>query len=212
MKTRRAAGRRRDRRRADDGRRACRPRRCVTWPSLPLDANVQFMTVMATKMPYIGTGLSVHNGDRTGRKPAAREERGMTASTAGNASGEPLLAWLERRTANVARASWISTTRASSTGDCSARSGARSCWSSSRPAAASSARCRVRRRPDARHEGPGPGDDGHGHHLLHGHDLRGPPQPGRHAGLRGPRQLPLESEYPATSSPRSSAASWPPSS
>jgi NADP-dependent 3-hydroxy acid dehydrogenase YdfG len=24
--------------------------------SLPLDANVQFMTVMATKMPYIGRG------------------------------------------------------------------------------------------------------------------------------------------------------------
>ena len=27
-----------------------------TWPSLPLDANVQFMTVMATKMPFIGRG------------------------------------------------------------------------------------------------------------------------------------------------------------
>jgi NADP-dependent 3-hydroxy acid dehydrogenase YdfG len=24
--------------------------------SLPLDANVQFMTIMATKMPYIGRG------------------------------------------------------------------------------------------------------------------------------------------------------------
>ena len=32
------------------------PVRWPTWPSLPLDANVQFMTVMATKMPYIGRG------------------------------------------------------------------------------------------------------------------------------------------------------------
>ena len=31
--------------------------RAVTYmASLPLDANVQFMTVMATKMPYIGRG------------------------------------------------------------------------------------------------------------------------------------------------------------
>jgi NADP-dependent 3-hydroxy acid dehydrogenase YdfG len=28
----------------------------VHMASLPLDANVQFMTVMATKMPYIGRG------------------------------------------------------------------------------------------------------------------------------------------------------------
>ena len=28
----------------------------VYMASLPLDANVQFMTVMATKMPYIGRG------------------------------------------------------------------------------------------------------------------------------------------------------------
>ena len=27
-----------------------------TWRRLPLDANVQFMTVMATKMPFIGRG------------------------------------------------------------------------------------------------------------------------------------------------------------
>ena len=27
-----------------------------TWPTLPLEANVQFMTVMVTKMPYIGPG------------------------------------------------------------------------------------------------------------------------------------------------------------
>ena len=26
------------------------------WASLPLDANVQFMTIIATKMPYIGRG------------------------------------------------------------------------------------------------------------------------------------------------------------
>ena len=62
---------------ADDGahgRRACRrpngemavepmmdvdamsPTRWSTWPSLPLDANVQFLTVMATKMPFVGRG------------------------------------------------------------------------------------------------------------------------------------------------------------
>jgi NADP-dependent 3-hydroxy acid dehydrogenase YdfG len=28
----------------------------VHMASLPLDANVQFMTIMATKMPYIGRG------------------------------------------------------------------------------------------------------------------------------------------------------------
>jgi len=28
----------------------------VHMASLPLDANVQFMTVMATRMPYIGRG------------------------------------------------------------------------------------------------------------------------------------------------------------
>jgi NADP-dependent 3-hydroxy acid dehydrogenase YdfG len=28
----------------------------VYMASLPLDANVQFLTVMATKMPYIGRG------------------------------------------------------------------------------------------------------------------------------------------------------------
>ena len=32
------------------------PGRCVYMASLPLDANVQFLTVMATKMPYIGRG------------------------------------------------------------------------------------------------------------------------------------------------------------
>jgi NADP-dependent 3-hydroxy acid dehydrogenase YdfG len=31
-------------------------RAVVFMSSLPLDANVQFMTVMATKMPYIGRG------------------------------------------------------------------------------------------------------------------------------------------------------------
>ena len=29
---------------------------CVYMASLPLDANVQFMTVMATKMPFVGRG------------------------------------------------------------------------------------------------------------------------------------------------------------
>ncbi|MDE2697401.1 MAG: 3-oxoacyl-ACP reductase, partial [Gemmatimonadota bacterium] len=28
----------------------------LNMASLPLDANVQFMTIMATKMPYIGRG------------------------------------------------------------------------------------------------------------------------------------------------------------
>jgi NADP-dependent 3-hydroxy acid dehydrogenase YdfG len=31
-------------------------RAVVFMATLPLDANVQFMTVMATKMPYIGRG------------------------------------------------------------------------------------------------------------------------------------------------------------
>jgi NADP-dependent 3-hydroxy acid dehydrogenase YdfG len=31
-------------------------RSVVHMASLPLEANVQFMTVMATKMPYIGRG------------------------------------------------------------------------------------------------------------------------------------------------------------
>ena len=30
--------------------------RCVHMAALPLDANVLFMTVMATKMPYVGRG------------------------------------------------------------------------------------------------------------------------------------------------------------
>ena len=34
----------------------CRLARSVYMASLPLDANVQFMTVMATKMPFIGRG------------------------------------------------------------------------------------------------------------------------------------------------------------
>ena len=32
------------------------PTRSSTWPSLPLEANVQFMTIMATKMPFVGRG------------------------------------------------------------------------------------------------------------------------------------------------------------
>jgi hypothetical protein len=32
------------------------PRGVVYMATLPLEANVQFMTVMATKMPYIGRG------------------------------------------------------------------------------------------------------------------------------------------------------------
>ena len=40
---------------ADDGRRHVADA-VLYMASLPLDANVQFMTVMATKMPYIGRG------------------------------------------------------------------------------------------------------------------------------------------------------------
>ena len=40
---------------AAHGRRACRPA-VAYMASLPLDANVLFMTVMATKMPFVGRG------------------------------------------------------------------------------------------------------------------------------------------------------------
>ena len=33
-----------------------RPTRSLYMAGLPLDANVLFMTVMATKMPYVGRG------------------------------------------------------------------------------------------------------------------------------------------------------------
>ncbi len=33
-----------------------RPAPCVYMASLPLDANVLFLTVMATKMPFVGRG------------------------------------------------------------------------------------------------------------------------------------------------------------
>ena len=36
--------------------RSTSPTRCVYMASLPLDANVQFLTVMATKMPFVGRG------------------------------------------------------------------------------------------------------------------------------------------------------------
>ena len=55
MSARRAAGGRVADGRADDGRRHV-ARAVVYMASLPLDANVQFMTVMATKMPYMGRG------------------------------------------------------------------------------------------------------------------------------------------------------------
>ena len=41
---------------ADDGRGRRGARRCCHMATLPPEANVQFMTVMATKMPYIGRG------------------------------------------------------------------------------------------------------------------------------------------------------------
>ena len=43
--------------------------------SLPLDANVQFLTVMATKMPFVGTRLARASGGyfhRSTVPPAAR--------------------------------------------------------------------------------------------------------------------------------------------
>ena len=53
---RRAAGRRLARAGADDGRRPTSAARWRYMASLPLDANVQSMTVMATKMPFVGRG------------------------------------------------------------------------------------------------------------------------------------------------------------
>ena len=50
------AGQRRNRRWSPHARRAHVVRAVVYMASLPLDANVQFMTVMATKMPFIGRG------------------------------------------------------------------------------------------------------------------------------------------------------------
>ena len=41
---------------ADDGRRSVSPTPVLYMASLPLDANVLFMTVMATKMPFVGRG------------------------------------------------------------------------------------------------------------------------------------------------------------
>ena len=42
--------------RADDGRRSTSPGVVFYMASLPLDANVLFLTVMATKMPFVGRG------------------------------------------------------------------------------------------------------------------------------------------------------------
>ena len=53
---RRHAGRRHHRRRADASTSAEVAEAVVYMAGLPLDANVQFMTVMATKMPFIGRG------------------------------------------------------------------------------------------------------------------------------------------------------------
>ncbi len=39
-----------------DGRAARRRSRSLHMANLPLDANVLFMTVMATKMPFVGRG------------------------------------------------------------------------------------------------------------------------------------------------------------
>ena len=43
-------------RRAADGRGARRHAPWCYMANLPLDANVQFMTIMATKMPFVGRG------------------------------------------------------------------------------------------------------------------------------------------------------------
>ena len=56
MAERRAAGRRLPRARADVRRRRRSAAPSSYMASLPLDANVQFLTVMATKMPFIGRG------------------------------------------------------------------------------------------------------------------------------------------------------------
>ena len=56
MTKRRAAGQRHDRGRADAWTSTHVASAVLYMASLPLDANVQFMTVMATKMPLVGRG------------------------------------------------------------------------------------------------------------------------------------------------------------
>ena len=41
---------------ADVRSRSSRRTRWCSWPELPLDANVQFLTITATTMPFIGRG------------------------------------------------------------------------------------------------------------------------------------------------------------
>ena len=112
----------------------------------------------------------------------------MTAATH---TGEPVLAWLARRSESARqKRSRISTTPSSSTVACSARFGAPSCSSWSRRRRRD--RCAAHwQRPDTGDEGAGAGHDGDGDHLLHGHDLRGAPQPRGHARLRRAGQLPV---------------------
>ena len=52
----RAPGERHDRRRAAHGRRRTSPTRSSTWRACRSTSNVLFMTVMATKMPFVGRG------------------------------------------------------------------------------------------------------------------------------------------------------------
>ena len=56
MAERRAAGERHDDGRAAHGRRRTSARAVLHMANLPLESNVQFMTIMATKMPFVGRG------------------------------------------------------------------------------------------------------------------------------------------------------------
>ena len=66
----RAAGRSHDQARADLRRRACRRGLVLYMASLPLDANVLTMTVMATKMPFVGRGRKGGEKSRERRRGA----------------------------------------------------------------------------------------------------------------------------------------------
>jgi len=64
-------------------------RAVVYMAALPLAANVQFMTLMATKMPYIG------RGSRVRRQPIVISEKTLRCTCSESAAGFPV--WLYRR-------------------------------------------------------------------------------------------------------------------
>ena len=71
--------------------------------ALPLDANVQFLTITATKMPFIGRGLS--------QPPACRRERAEVAARSEwilSGSGEYSPALRPQVTCQTPLRSWVS--------------------------------------------------------------------------------------------------------